>query len=415
MFAEKPVGSLRDPQTLTGGLHPPTQRYNSAIPNEPSLSQRPTIALFTGFLLTGVVAVLLGPILPQLAADWDVPESRLASLFLVQFLASSVGAVLSSRNLRRSLVAGYALMAAGLAGLLGGWPVARLAVASLGAGLGLVIPASNLYLAHAVAGSRGAALSRLNLIWGLGAVACPLLVAVAIGRSSLTVLYGALAGASALAALALAVTVRPDDGGDETTEAEPSPDSLQAPARATLPTLVAFAVMFFLYVGAETAVAGWLVTLADKLDASRPVLALVIGSGFWGAVLVGRFVAPRILARIPEGRLFQTGLVIAILGTVLLTRAATQGQAAAGAVLTGLGVAPLYPLLVSFLAEATRADRSRRTGWVLAAGGAGGAVLPWVMGRLAGSGELTRAFWIPAAALLVLGAVRALRNEPRSG
>lgn len=358
---------------------------------------REVLVLYAGFLLTGFATVLLGPLIPALRAEWGADHPELASLFVAQFAASSVGAALSSLHLRRSLLAGYPLIAAGLAGLAHGErPLAWPAMALMGFGLGLVIPATNLVVALRNPGRRGAALSTLNLFWGLGAVGCPLLVAALEGRVGTAAGLWFLAVLAALAGLQLALETsagRPPD----TSPAGPSP----AGRRHHL-ALAVLAVVLFLYVGVENAVGGWLIAYTGELGSRAG--ALLIGSGFWVALLAGRAATPGALGWLTEAGLYRGCLGLAACGTALLLLAGSPGGAAVGSVLTGLGLAPLFPLTVSLLAAQTEATRSREAGWTFAVAGLGGALLPWLAGQMAGpGGDLRQAFLVPLAALVLIG------------
>ncbi len=377
-------------------------------------------ALYAGFLLTGAATVLLGPLLPELSREWRLPAADLGSLFVVQFLSSSVGAVLSSYRLGLSLTLGYLLVAVGLASLsLAGWPLALAPMAALGLGLGLAIPATNLRIAHAQSTRRGAALSSLNLVWGAGAVACPLLFAVrpqGMSGDDVLVVLAAAAGLVMMALLALPRAWPAGDGEDASEHAvsaasgtpdasDPaSTDAAGRPVnRALRPGLVLIAAIMFLYVGIENSVGGWLVSLADEFQPLRSVTSLWIGSGFWAALLASRAAAPLLLRRMSEPALYGAGIALAAGGLLGLLMSGSQAGVALSAMAAGAGLAPLFPLTVSLLADLTAATRSRSTGWVFALAGAGGAFLPWLVGQLAGGADgLAAGFAAPAAGLVLL-------------
>ena len=94
--------------------------------------------IYLGFFLLGVVGAILGPLLPDLEARWSITHDEIAVLFLAQFGASSIGAILSTVNLRASLVWSYPLLAAGMAMLAtGNWASAPAAMALFGIGFGV--------------------------------------------------------------------------------------------------------------------------------------------------------------------------------------------------------------------------------------------------------------------------------------
>ena len=357
--------------------------------------------LYLGFFVTGVATVLLGPLLPELAGEWRLPVEELRSLFVAQFLASALGSLVSSYRLGLSLSVGYLLIALGL-GLLAvaEWPVALVPVAAIGLGLGLAIPSTNLWVAHAQPARRGAALSSLNLVWGAGAVACPLLFAArprGMSSDAVLVVLAAFAGAILLALVA----TRGEGPGSEA--AAGAPESRRPDGRRGLAALFAIAGIMFLYVGIETSVGGWLVSLADQIQASSAASSLWIGSGFWAALLASRALAPFLLRRISEPTLFVAGMLLAAGGLIGLMVARTAAGIAVSAAAAGAGLAPLFPLALSFLADLTAATRSRGTGWVFALAGTGGAALPWLTAQLAGGPDrLAAGFVAPVGGLFLL-------------
>ena len=360
------------------------------------------VPLYAGFLLTGVVTVLLGPLLPELSREWRLPVDRLAPLFVAQFLASALGSFLSSYRQGLSLVLGYFLIAVGLLSLaIATWPLALAAVAATGLGLGLAIPATNLRVAHSQPTRRGAALSSLNLVWGAGAVACPLLFAARPRGTSSDAVLVVLAVAAGLVLLLL---VRALGGAEYRADPVSAGDSNQAstPAGITV-TLAIIAAILFLYVGIENAVGGWLVSLADQFQPARAATSLWIGSGFWAALLASRALAPLLLRRFSEPALYMAGIALAGVGLVGLLTGRSLEVVAVSAVAVGAGLAPLFPLTISFLAELTASSRSRSTGWVFALAGTGGAAMPWLTAQVAGGADrLATGFVAPMAGLVFL-------------
>lgn len=385
-----------------------------AIPEPgPATSRWERFCLLSAFLLTGVIAVLLGPLIPELEARWGIDHAQSGSLFLVQFSASSLGAIVSSLNLRRSLVAGYALTAVSLVVLvLGGWPLARLAMAISGFGLGLVITGSNLLVARKNPHRAGAAVATLNVIWGLGAVSGPLLFAAFsqwIGAFGLLRMLAVLA-LCASAALAATLT-NPPGAGHAPKIPHGAPKPTLDPESSGPWLLLLVGALFFFYVGIEISIGGWLVALSDQFSSERSVTSLIIGSGFWGAILVGRANSAILLRRLSETRVYSASLIVAGVGALTLFLAESQTAVAAGALLAGLGLAALFPLNVSILAATTSSNHSQVAGVLMAFGGFGGALLPWLTGQLshgAGAGaaaatdSLSRGFLVPIVALAAL-------------
>jgi FHS family glucose/mannose:H+ symporter-like MFS transporter len=360
---------------------------------------RAIVALHGTFLLSGSVTVVLGPLVPALEARWRLPHAQTGTLFVAQFAASSLGALLSGQHLRRSLVGGWSVVALGLAGLAScDWPWARAAMALVGFGLGLSIPATNLLVAHLSPGGRAASLSRLNLVWGIGAVGSPLLFAALSGRAAIGVVLGALAAAAAIAATVLARAVSPS--------ASLVSARGEQPPRIWGPRIfVVLGALLFLYVGTETTVGGWVVALAAQVTGERTA-SLLVGAGFWGALLVGRGLAPILLRRVSEPQLHGFALALSGAGLLTLLLATSRSGITSGALLAGAGLAPLFPLIVSAVAGEAETAGSGPAGPVFAMAGLGAACVPWLAGHVADrEGALRLGFLVPVGAVALMSAI----------
>ncbi|MEM9556537.1 MAG: hypothetical protein AAGC60_19925 [Acidobacteriota bacterium] len=384
-------------------------------PSPPSAGLGRT-ALWGGFVVTGAATVLLGPLIPALRPTWGVDAATSAVLFPALFIATSVGAVVSSWNLRLSLIGGYLAIAIGL-GAVGvvPWPLPVVALVAVGLGVGLINPATNLLVAHDPAsvgtdGQRGATLARLNLVWGIGAVSCPLLFAAA--RESVPIL--AVLAVPAVAAVVVALGLWTDRTIGDFSEPETVDEEASSGWQRHL-LLLPIALIFCFYVGIETSVGGWLVELADQIGGVG-VVSMLIGSGYWAALLLGRALMPAMLRHVSEPGLFVAGLVIALVGVTLLWTADSRTAAALGGALAGFGLSPVFPLTVSLLAEQTATTGARGTGWVFSLTGVGGAAMPWLTARMPGAADSLRAgFIVPWLSVLVLVALLAIQRRVTQG
>jgi fucose permease len=135
--------------------------------------------------------------------------------------------------------------------------------------------------------------------------------------------------------------------------------------------------VLLLYVGAETAVSGWVSTYATRGAAER--LWAVLPSVFWFAILAGRALSPGILNRISPRTLAPTGLTLALIGASTLLAASGAPAMLFGTFLAGLGFAPIYPVVVAEYADLSRGAVS---GLVFSAAGFGGAAIPLLVGAV---------------------------------
>lgn len=364
--------------------------------------KRARVAIFAAFVVAGVVTTLLGPILPVLIGRWSLSDERAGLFFVFQFGTSMAGvaslsALIPRWGYRVTLAVGYTAISLGIAGLSSHEYIGGLIATSLfGYGLGLVLPASNLWVAEVMGSRRVAALSILNLTWGIGAIAGSPLVLIAQSNGAIPVLLYVVAGL-ALASAAILAAI----------DLEPQSRKLENVAATEIPagriTTIALGALFFLYVGAENSVGGWAAALAKRMNSSPKNLWALAPMFFWGGLLAGRALVPMIALRKREKLLVALGLSMGLAGSGALLDASTFWGVAVCVGVTGLGFAAIYPVLVAWMAKHF-GERARRLGSVMfALAGMGGAVVPWVVGFLSTHlGSLRGGLLVPVASCFVM-------------
>jgi fucose permease len=363
------------------------------------MKEPPLWLLCFGFVVCGIVTVLPGPLLPVLAARWGLRDVQSGMFFAVEFAASTIAAILAPRRMRWSLPRGYALMTVGVLLLAvaaravnpsTGNELALGAFTLIGFGIGLSVTATNLLVGAAPKQERARRLSVVNLWWGIGAVACPWMVAVAERSGDLRALVAVLGLASCVVFVALLPL-------KEEMRAPATPKSLTGDAVV----LGYFAVLLFLYVGVESAVGGWIATYTNRFSAMTLTHASVMVSVYWLALLAGRGVGSIALRRVPERAVMVPGLAMALTAVTILVTPHSEIIVVAAVAIAGFGFGPVFPIGVSRLL--TRVTDSRNTGWVFATCASGGAVLPWLTGLVSTrSGSLRTGFAVPLIALALI-------------
>jgi FHS family glucose/mannose:H+ symporter-like MFS transporter len=340
-------------------------------------------ALFGAMVLAGIATTMVGPLLPRMESRWQIGDAAAGVLFTALFLASVVtGALvgpLASRFGHLSLVrSGLLLSSLGIAMLaMSPWPQAIAAIAMVGCGLGLCVPAANL----GVSGPRAVML--LNLAWSIGAVGGPPLLA-GFPRAFLWGLSVAMACAGAGRFGALARVAR-TGGGDK-----------PVISRTTALT----AIFLFLYVGVESSLDGWVSSYASRNSGTHDLWA-ALPSIFWMGILIGRFLAALALLRLAPASLLSGCLVVAFGGSCLLLGASQPWSMLVATAVTGLALGPIFPLAISSYSESTQAEKS--AGLIFAAGGLGGASVPALVGAVSeGSGGLRFAMAIAPVLMVVM-------------
>jgi fucose permease len=378
--------------------------------------QSHTGLIHLGFVLTGVVNTFLGPLLPQLQARWSIDDLRAGYLFTSQFTGSMVGVILSTFFLarlgyHRSISLGYGLMGMGVATLgLGSWALGLMGAFGSGLGLGLTIPLSNLLIAEAYPDRRAAKLSTLNLAWGIGAVSLPVFVAVSAEVQHTMLLLLGLGMAAGLVCAQFAwisfadsVETRRWTRWSESGGTHPGINRL----------LLMLGLLFFFYVGTETAIPGWAALYAQRMTVGPGKIAVLTPSFFWGGLIFGRALVPILLRHAAEILLARLGLLLAGVGVVITLAAHTVAIVMAGSCLAGLGLAPVFPITIALLSYQFGAGARHAAGAMFALAGLGGATLPWVVGYVSDQlGGLRSGLVVPLLGIIMMSIVYIAAVEP---
>ncbi len=136
--------------------------------------------------------------------------------------------------------------------------------------------------------------------------------------------------------------------------------------------------------------------LENVIGLLKPVAAQSV-SLFLAAMIIGRLAGSRLVQRISVHWLVSASIVVAGAGFLLFWTAHSPLFAQAGLFITGLGVAPLYPLCLSLAIGSAGEQTVLASARTTLASGAAILLLPLVLGRLADSFGIR-----PAYALVIL-------------
>jgi FHS family glucose/mannose:H+ symporter-like MFS transporter len=371
-------------------------------PPNASSTQRLVLAAQVAFFPTGILTTLLGPMLPILIARWALNDTQAGNLFLVQFLSSLVGvqlsgALLSRLGFRPSFLLGLLLMAGGAATLLmGSVALGMTSVALYGLGLGLIIPTDNLLIAEISSTSRSGAVSLLNFFWGVGAVFCSLMVAWAAAHHALPFFLGGVS--LILVLLAVGVWSLPFPPAETSKAGKPAWGEI-----FQSPTIWLFAAVFFLYPGAETAVGGWIGSYVSRLGPRGAEMSSLMPAFFWAALTLGRGLGSLLLSRVSERRVLRAGYATGSAGIALMLWSSGLPGVIAGALITGLSYATLYPITVARLSQHFGVAARSVGAAMFSLASIGPAVIPWMVGITSQStGSLRAGLSLPLAATVIL-------------
>jgi fucose permease len=340
-------------------------------------------ALLAAYVLLGMATTMLGPLLPLLQAQWQLSDRQLGLLFVAQFCGGFAGSMLSGEVTRRRSAAftgrlGFLLIAAGFAIM--PWPqpgTLILGIASYGIGIGLALPSITLTVCALFRDQPARALNLLNFFWAVGAIAAPglvlKLVAGDLHRLRTTLL--------AAAVLQLPFVLRLPATAEQPAALGRAgvADGL---AGRELRLILSCALLIFAYVGVENGVAGWMPTFAMRFHGLEAGKIAALQAIFWAAFLLSRLLTAALIRSGDELRLLAPALLTAALGSLILLGGRGEASQVVAALLMGAGFAPVFPTAVSLLTASISDEWRPRLGWVYAAGGLGGAAVPYAIGAL---------------------------------
>ena len=362
-----------------------------------------TVLLHIDFVLTGIVMTFLGPMLPSLSARWSLNDTQSGSLIFAEFFSSMFGMLLSGVSVqrfgyRKTLIFGLTLMPLGVALLAFGsglWGIASICI--FGVGYGMTTPAGNLRTAEINPGRSASALSVINAVWGIGAMSSPFLVDFALrwGQPKLF-LFGTAAGLGILLVALTLTRFVPDTRAEEVEQG-------QERSIWQIRILPLICILFFVYVGTETCFGNWVAMYARRMAPNDHSFATRMPAFFWGALLAGRALAPLALKFRRETSVAKIGLFLALLGGIALVAARGTNLIAIGSLLTGVGLASIYPISVSLLATWFGNASRRVSGAVFGSGNIGGALMPLMVGTVSTvAGGLRFGFLVPLAGVVFM-------------
>jgi fucose permease len=337
----------------------------------------------------GMIAAMLGTILPDLSARFHLTPKQNGTIALTQaiglVLASiSVGPLVDSQGVKVGMIIGLVVICAALALLPRSTGFVQIAayLFLLGLGGGTIVTAAN-DLGTAISQAHsGTALNLLNLFFGLGGLATPFISANFLSGNSTRLCYlTALLSGGALAVSAATPM--------------PGPSGGRGVALANLGTLMGspalwlLSLFLFLYVASEVGVWNWLVQhlIAQGIPESRALNILSLG--FALGLLVGRVAVSPILISISGLTVTLVAAVLMLVTTYLMLQTRSAATAGLLVFLAGVSMAPVFPTTLAITGTAFPQMTGTALGFVITFGWIGLAVSSRIIGSVAG-GEPTR-------------------------
>jgi MFS transporter, FHS family, L-fucose permease len=169
----------------------------------------------------------------------------------------------------------------------------------------------------------------------------------------------------------------------------------------------------FVYVGAEVSIGSnmqFLLQRADMLGVS-PEVGAKLTSAYWFCAMVGRFAGSWLLTRVRVSRLLTVFAAVNCVLCLIVTQGAGPAVSVA-AIAVGLFNSIMFPTIFTITLERSTASNAATSG-LLCVAIIGGAILPFVTGKIIDNSGLHAAFFLPAVAYLLISAFAAAAGRAR--
>lgn len=340
-----------------------------------------TLVYYLIFIGLGLVSASLGPTLEALAQQTGSNLGQISGLFMARssgFLLDSFlgGRLYDSKPGHRIMM----LLLLLLGGMLIITPMSTTLwfllpiMLLIGIGLGGIDIGGNALLVWLHKDRVDPYMNGLHFIWGLGAFLSPLLIAQAIGLGG-SVQWAFWLLAVFILPLTLLVLPLPSP--------QPIQEEVDRSSRASDPILIALITLFFfVYIGGEVGVSGWIYTYATRMDLADETNAALINSIFFGALTLTRLVIAVIAVRVKAERILLVNLLTCLISAALLYLIPTSSIILwFGVIGLGIGMSSIFPSMLA-LAQNHLALTGRTTSWFFVGGSLGGMSLPFLIGQL---------------------------------
>jgi fucose permease len=374
------------------------------------------LAAIIAIFIYGMIAAMLGTILPELSDRFHLSPSQNGTIASAQalglILASlAAGPLIDNEGKKLGLILGLAFISIALFALprSPGFRAVLLLMFLLGVGGGILVTAANALVSDVGEAHRGIALNLVNLFFGLGGLATPFLAANLFGRNWVRLCY-TIAFLTVVTLVIEILTRMPAPtgaGGFVLTDAGPV---------LGRPLLFLIGLFLFLYIGCEVGIWNWLVRHLIALGIPESRALNILSLGFALGLLIGRAGILPILVHVPAITVTLVGSVAMAVTTFLMLRTNKPSASLVLVFFSGLSMAPVFPTTLAIVGDAFPRMTGTAIGFVITCGWTGLAVSSRMIGAIAGGDPLRlkkALLVIPASALLMIGLDLAIRSMLR--
>jgi fucose permease len=347
------------------------------------------IAAVAAIFVYGMIAAMLGSILPDLSKRFSLTPAQNGAIAMTQAIGLVIGSLMQGplidlQGKKVGLVLGLGLIALALFLLprSKGFGSIRLYMLILGTGGGIIVAGANALVNDVKTDNPTALFNGFNTFFGLGGIATPFIAANLFAGNSFRLCN--FTAALTVATLALhATTDMPVPTGVVQFQFGDVPALLANPG-LFLPSL-----LLFLYVAAEVGVWNWLVKhlIAQGIDEKKALN--ILSFGFALGLLAGRLlVATPVFKDVTATTILMGSSALIALTTFAMLQFKDANIAWASVFLAGVAMAPVFPTALSVVGARFSANTATAIGLAVTCGWLGLVASSPIIGSVAG-GEAT--------------------------
>ena len=302
------------------------------------------------FISLGLPDSLLGSGWPKMQAVFSVPSSYAGYVSMTISFMTIISALLSPRMIKHFHTKWITIVSIGLtiAGLLGFsmcsryWMLFIFAV-PYGLGAGAIDASVNHYVANNYSGS---VMNFLHCFYGVGAVISPYIMALALKYARWNEGYSwtSYIQMFILFVCIISLPLWKTNGKEEE---EDHSDSVGIKEALKVPAVIFTLIAFYAYCAGEATCFLWTPSYfaGTKSGLSAETIAS-FGSLIFGGLMLGRLISGFISNKLGDRRLIRIGIFVELLGIIMVfLPVENYMEAAAGFVVIGTGMGPVYPAI----------------------------------------------------------------------
>lgn len=345
------------------------------------------LSIFFAYFLTGMIALVIGAILPYLIKEFHLGYSQGGMLLFVHAAGNLGSAVISgiiSTFLGRkfALILGGVFFSIALTGIIFAPSFLLLLLFMLlsGFGRGTFVNLGNATMNEATEGS-GSAINLLHTFFAIGAFIAPLMVGIAI-KANLGWRF-AVVIVAALSFILLVVLVLMPYKVKKGVEGIPIEKEKRSFEFLKNKRYYLFMGILFFYVGTEISMNGWIVTYLTNSKELPVILSQSVLSVLWLAIIFGRLLCAYISTKLSKEKIILFSSLGAALFFLFLLVSASPFTIMFCAFGMGVFLAGIYPTTVANANFLTNGS-SISNGMLVSCGSLGASAIPFITGVLAG-------------------------------